>query len=307
MTLQPRTTPHRSLSPVPQKQHLGWGRARLPSRQQVNVEELAHLMRVQNQDEQSALMPLSVDASPTDDAQREDASTDASLAKTMAGSAEACCHSRIPISHGHGRHRRISPREAKKSGHHFRFYWHFTAKTAFAAILLLVFALSFTLALLARQSATLAENDPFEQAADTTWEGGTGDRYANGTGSQKDGGSWPSESGAKSPDQQSKDPPSQDPFNGKGSHHSEQAQNDSSPSHRKDQPPAAASSDSRIDLNTATAEQLETLKGIGPAYAQRILDYRRQHGWFTSVDELGNVKGIGEKRLAQLRDHVRVG
>jgi competence protein ComEA len=61
-----------------------------------------------------------------------------------------------------------------------------------------------------------------------------------------------------------------------------------------------------VDLNTATLEQLDTLDGVGPATAQKILDYRTEHGGFGSVDELGQVSGIGEKRLAALRDHVRV-
>src|SRR3954470_8045116 len=61
-----------------------------------------------------------------------------------------------------------------------------------------------------------------------------------------------------------------------------------------------------VDLNTATAEQLDTLDGIGPGMAGRILDYRKEHGGFGSVDELGQVPGIGEKRLAALREKVRV-
>jgi competence protein ComEA len=60
-----------------------------------------------------------------------------------------------------------------------------------------------------------------------------------------------------------------------------------------------------VDLNTATAEQLDQLDGVGPATAQKILDWRRQHGGFRSVDDLGNVPGIGPKRLAALRPRVR--
>jgi competence protein ComEA len=61
-----------------------------------------------------------------------------------------------------------------------------------------------------------------------------------------------------------------------------------------------------VDLNTATLEQLDTLDGVGPATAQKILEYRQEHGGFGSVEELGQISGIGPKRLAALRDHVRV-
>ena len=61
-----------------------------------------------------------------------------------------------------------------------------------------------------------------------------------------------------------------------------------------------------VDLNTATAEQLEALPGVGPATAQAILEYRREHGRFRSVDELIDVRGIGEAKLAALRPKVRV-
>jgi competence protein ComEA len=71
-------------------------------------------------------------------------------------------------------------------------------------------------------------------------------------------------------------------------------------------PGASATPSAPIDLNTATLEQLEELDGVGPATAQKILDYRTAHGGFGSVDELDQVPGIGEKRLAALRDHLRV-
>jgi competence protein ComEA len=70
-------------------------------------------------------------------------------------------------------------------------------------------------------------------------------------------------------------------------------------------PPAAGSSPSApLDLNTATAEQLDGLPGIGPVTAQKILDYRQAHGPFHSVAELEGVPGIGAGRLAQLKGLV---
>jgi len=61
-----------------------------------------------------------------------------------------------------------------------------------------------------------------------------------------------------------------------------------------------------IDLNTADASALEALPGIGPVLAERIIAWRTEHGRFTSVDELGEVSGIGDKLLSQVRDRVGV-
>ncbi len=59
-----------------------------------------------------------------------------------------------------------------------------------------------------------------------------------------------------------------------------------------------------VHLSTATLEQLDSLPGVGPVTAQKILDYRAKHGAFTSVDELDAVPGIGPARLEQLRELV---
>lgn len=61
-----------------------------------------------------------------------------------------------------------------------------------------------------------------------------------------------------------------------------------------------------INLNTADVTGLDALPGVGPVLAQRIVDWRTQNGRFTSVDELGEVSGIGDKVLARLRPHVTV-
>lgn len=61
-----------------------------------------------------------------------------------------------------------------------------------------------------------------------------------------------------------------------------------------------------LDLNTATAEQLDGLPGIGPATATAIVEFRRERGRFTSVDELLEVRGIGQAKLAAIRSKVRV-
>jgi competence protein ComEA len=71
-------------------------------------------------------------------------------------------------------------------------------------------------------------------------------------------------------------------------------------------PPAAASAEApgRIDLNTATPEQLESLPGIGPALAARIVSWREENGGFSSADDLLEVPGLGEKSVDALRDLV---
>jgi competence protein ComEA len=69
---------------------------------------------------------------------------------------------------------------------------------------------------------------------------------------------------------------------------------------------AGGAADDLVDLNTADADELDALPGIGPATAAAIIDHRDRNGPFTSVDGLLEVRGIGEAKLAQLRDLVRV-
>ncbi len=68
----------------------------------------------------------------------------------------------------------------------------------------------------------------------------------------------------------------------------------------------SAESSSKVNINTATAEELEKLDGIGPAIAQRIVDYRNANGKFLSIDEIKNVSGIGEKMFEEFKDDICV-
>jgi len=61
-----------------------------------------------------------------------------------------------------------------------------------------------------------------------------------------------------------------------------------------------------INLNSATSAQLETLPGIGPELAERIMEYKKENGDFKNVQDLSKVKGIGEKKLAMLKDSIIV-
>ena len=66
-------------------------------------------------------------------------------------------------------------------------------------------------------------------------------------------------------------------------------------------------SDGKIDLNTASIEQLQLLPGIGQSIAQRIIDYRSAHNGFLMIEELTHINGIGEKKFDQIKDYIKVG
>ena len=65
--------------------------------------------------------------------------------------------------------------------------------------------------------------------------------------------------------------------------------------------------DYKLDLNTAGKVQLMEIPGIGEITAERILDYRDRNGAFTTIDELMNIEGIGEKKLLQMEPYLKVG
>lgn len=77
---------------------------------------------------------------------------------------------------------------------------------------------------------------------------------------------------------------------------------------QKAQPTKTAAADtSVINLNTATAEQLDTLPGIGPKVAARIIEYRQKNGPFKTIEAVMNVKGIGEKNFLKIKNRLTVG
>jgi comEA protein len=71
------------------------------------------------------------------------------------------------------------------------------------------------------------------------------------------------------------------------------------------QQPAAGKA--KVNINSAGLNELQTLPRVGPKVAQRILDFRKEHGPFKRVEELMKVKGIGEKMFAGLKDRITVG
>lgn len=68
----------------------------------------------------------------------------------------------------------------------------------------------------------------------------------------------------------------------------------------------SSSGNAKININTATQEELETLSGIGESIAQSIIEYREQNGKFTSPEDIKNVSGIGDAKYEKLKDEICV-
>jgi competence protein ComEA len=70
--------------------------------------------------------------------------------------------------------------------------------------------------------------------------------------------------------------------------------------------PTAGQAVETIHLNQATAEQLQALPGVGPALSERIVRYRSEHGPFRTIDQLAEVKGVGQAKLARFKNQLTV-
>ncbi|HEX7484827.1 MAG TPA: helix-hairpin-helix domain-containing protein [Vicinamibacterales bacterium] len=72
-------------------------------------------------------------------------------------------------------------------------------------------------------------------------------------------------------------------------------------------PSAKASTGTTVNINTATADQLDALPGIGAKMAARIIDYRQKNGGFKKLEDLMNIQGIGEKNFLKLKPLITIG
>lgn len=180
-------------------------------------------------------------------------------------------------------------------------------------VLVLTVALCACLVLLVKQGTALAKFAQGEESAysrPSTYAGsGNGETARSGAATQpapaqSDAGQsvmQPSEQSAMQPSEQPSAQPSTQPSMEPSAQHTQLA--DSGASASGD---GSSAGGGLVNINTATSEQLQTVKGIGPATARKIIEYRDAHGPYASVDELLNVDGIGAKTVQNLRGKVTV-
>lgn len=183
--------------------------------------------------------------------------------------------------------------------------WVISQRACMAIILVLVVALAASLALVVRQGSTILQVAEGSVAAAPGTQFGTqpGARSGAGAGSAQ---SSESHTMAES-DGAGESPASPAPGAASSGTPDAVASGSAAPTDTGGAPGAASSGAAgKVNLNTATSEELQTIKGVGPATAQKILDYRAAHGRFTSVDELLKIDGIGAKTLEKIRPEVTI-
>lgn len=77
--------------------------------------------------------------------------------------------------------------------------------------------------------------------------------------------------------------------------------------YQNNQQTGSQSAPAKVNINTASLEELQTLPRIGPAIAQRIIDYRKEHGPFKRIEDIMKIQGIGERVFEQIKDRITVG
>lgn len=174
-------------------------------------------------------------------------------------------------------------------------------------VLVLTVALCACLVLLIKQGTALAQ---FAQGEESTYSRSSTHADAGNGGTAHSGAATQSSSAQSGAEHSSMQPSAQP--SGQPSVDSSINSSTEPSAQQTQQPNSRASIDGSsaggglVNINTATSEQLQTVKGIGPATARKIIEYRDAHGPFASVDELLNIDGIGAKTVQKLRGKVTV-
>lgn len=180
--------------------------------------------------------------------------------------------------------------------------WVISQRACMAIILVLVVALAASLALVVRQGSTILQVAEGSVAAAPGTQSGTQPGARSGAGA----GSAQSSESHTMAESDGAGESSASPAPGAASSDTT-APGSAAPSDTSGTAGAASpGAVGKVNLNTATSEELQTIKGVGPATAQKILDYRAAHGRFTSVDELLKIDGIGAKTLEKIRPEVTI-